>query len=330
MTGRDAPSTGSDSPDQAAVAADTAAGDELVIDLTDGARLAGTAGGIDLWADEYRTPEYLAWAIDDLRREFGDPEQRFGVYFIDGQDPRSSLGRAVELERFGDSFDNDVPLMRELYGEFEDIGETVFITVVDHQEHLPCGNIRTVRNTASHGCRILNDLQKTGENGWGLTWDEILARSDFAAESPEEILDVPTVSVAVKYQGARQADGVSKALYAGLMQQGVRGNYKTWVCSLDRIPYILVQAAAHDIMHEFDGVPGQPYYGAPDTVPLWANVWDYEYYLRKNFPESYAMYAYSVGLEDRYFFGFAEPASWVAPDPEVIDLRRYDPVLESR
>ena len=124
---------------------------------------------------------------------------------------------------------------------------------------------------------------------------------------------------------------MSKALYAGLMQQGLRSDAKTWVCSLDRIPYILVQAAAKDIMQEFDGVPGQPYYGAPDTVPLWANIWDYEYYLRTQHPDAYAMYAHSVGLDDQYFFGFAEPPTWVAPDPEVIDLRMYDPVVpESR
>jgi hypothetical protein len=308
----------------------------LVIDLTEGSTRPGVlrpgnVDGLDLWSEDYRTPEYLAWAIDDLRREFGEPDQRYGVYFIHGEDPRSGLSRSVELERFGDSFNNDVPLMRRLYGQFEDVGATEIITVVDHEEHLPCGVIRTVRNTAEYGCRILNDLQKHGEDGWGLTWDEIVARSRFAATRADEITDIPTVAVAIKYQGHRKADGVSKALYAGLMQQGLRSDAKTWVCSLDRIPYILVQAAAKDIMQEFDGVPGQPYYGAPDTVPLWANIWDYEYYLRTQHPDAYAMYAHSVGLDDQYFFGFAEPPTWVAPDPEVIDLRMYDPVVpESR
>jgi hypothetical protein len=288
----------------------------MIIDLTE-------HGDVDVWADELRTPEALAEAIASLRSEFGDPPQRFGVYFVDGLDPRSALGRAVEVERFGDSFANDVEMLRGLYGGFEQAGTTELICVVDHEEQVPCGVIRLVHNTADHGCRILNDLQADGENGWGLTWDDIVAASDFAATTPDEIIDIPTIAVAKGYQGASKIDGVSKALYSGVTQHALRSDAVTWVCSLERIPYILVQASTHDVMHEFDGVPAKPYYGAPDTVPLWANFREYEAYLRVVDPRMHAAYTRGDGL-DQYFFGWHDEPQWEPIDLEVVDLRTYD------
>ena len=304
------------------------AGDELVIDLTT-QRVAPAE--IDLWAPEWREPEYLASAIADLRFQFGSPTQRYGVYFLEGRDRRSGLGRAVEVERFADAFDNDSSTLRDLYADFEDNGATEFICVVDHEEGVPAGVIRTVRNTADRSCRTLIDLQADGENGWGLTWDEIVERSSFAAQRPEDITDIPTAAVAKAYQGAARADGVSKALYAALLQRALGSDANTWVCMLDRIPYILIQAVGRDVMNEFTGVAGKPYYGAEDTVPLWANFREYESYIRRDHPDAHALLVRSEGLLDQYFFGFPDgPPTWEPLDPEVIDLRMYEPVPESR
>ena len=253
---------------------------------------------LDVWDPKYRTPEFLSEAIDSLRAEFGNPPQRFGVYIVDGLDPRSGLGRAVEVERFGESYENDVSLLRELYGDFEDAGSTELICVVDHQEHLPCGVIRLVRNTEALGCRILNDLQAEGENGWGMTWEEIVAAADFAAVAPEEIIDIPTIAVSKAYQGHREVAGISKALYAAVFQHALRSDAQTWVCSLERVPYILVQDSSVHVMNEFRGVPSRPYYGAPDTVPLWSNFRHHEAYLRKYHPAAHAMFTFSEGLTD--------------------------------
>lgn len=267
----------------------------------------------DPWAEEYRTEEFMAGAIAELRRAHGDPEQSMGVYFLDGRDPRSSLGRAIELERFGESFANDVPLLRELYGEFENAGVTELICVVDHERGRPAGVIRTVRNTDEHGCRILNDLQKVGPNGWGLTWDEIQSRADFLATEPLEILDIPTIAVGKDFAGSRKLDGVSKALSASVLQHALRSEAVTWVCSLDRIPYQLIQAYGGDVMEEFEGIEGQPYYGAEDTVPLWCNLIPYEERLRTTRPDLYCWLIDCQGLED-YFF------AWPETLVEVIDL----------
>lgn len=256
----------------------------------------------ELWNKENWTPEFAEWAIDDLRREAGNPEQPLGVYVIDGLDPRSSLGRMVEEERFSEEFDNGPEYLKALYGEFEEAGKTKLIVVVDHEKKRPAGVIRTVINSEEHGCRILNDLQHEGENGWGLSMEEILEKSDFAAKRPEEIMDIPTIAISKDYSAAKEADGASKALCAGLFQYSLaQPEIKTWVCSLARVPYILIQEYTDNVMEEFDGVDGQPYYGDDDTVPLWSNFREYETRLKETNPTLYARYAESVGLENYSF-----------------------------
>lgn len=278
---------------------------------------------LDVWDDRYRTDEFLAAAIDELREEFGNPSERFGVYFLDGLDPRSSLGRAVEVERFGEEFANDVDMLRDLYGDFEDAGTTEMICVVDHEARRPAGVIRTVVNTAEHGCRILNDLRADGENGWGLSWDEIVAASEFAAQRPEEIIDIPTIAVSKGYGRGKEVQGVSMALFSGVCQQAQRSDAHTWVCSLERVPYQIVQAATHGVMQEFDGVDAKAYYGAPDTVPLWANFREWEAWLRRDHPSTRSLLFEAAGLTD-YFFGVRGEPRWPSTDSEVIDLRRYE------
>jgi len=257
--------------------------------------------GLGLWSSEFMTDEFEAESIRSLMEENGNPEEKFGVYIIDGKDPRSSLGRKVELERFDDEFGNGPDYMKKLYGEFEDFGLTQLLVVVDHENLRAAGVIRLVRNTAEHGCRILNDLQLVGENGWGLsTLDEVKNRADFAAETPEEILDIPTIAVSKDYGSKLTA--VSDALCAGVFQTSLKdGITKTWVCSLARIPYIIIQEKTGNAFYEFAGVPSAPYHGDTDTTPLWCNLDELFDMTKSNDPSRYQKYYEGVGLED-YFF----------------------------
>jgi hypothetical protein len=256
----------------------------------------------DLWSPEYLSREFAAESIKSLMHESGDPKEPFGVYLINGGDPRSSLGRIVELERFEKEFGNGPEFMKQLYGEFEEVDKTKFIVVVDHNKLKPAGVIRTVKNSEQYGCRILNDMQKHGDNGWGLSMSDILQRSKFAAQSPEEILDIPTIAVSEDYAGAKDLDSVSKALCAGVFQMSLNDpEVKTWVCSLARVPYILIQAYTSNCFSEFDGVPSQPYYGDTDTTPLWCNVIELADRIITEEPDIYARYHDNVGLEN-YFF----------------------------
>jgi S-adenosylmethionine decarboxylase len=254
----------------------------------------------ELWSRERMTSEFAKFAVESLLDEWRRPSQRFGVYFLSGLDVRSSLGRMVELERFADEFANDSQLLRRLYSGFELAGKTELIVVVDHELACPAGVIRTVRNSDEYGCRILNDLQATGENGWDLTMDEIRERSDFAARKADEIIDIPTIAVSKEYSGGRQASSVSQALCAGLYQRSLETDALTWVCSLDRVPYILIQEYGGGVMNEFDGVPAQPYYGSDDTTPLWCNFREYAARLEVERPDIWARFAKCEGLDD-YF-----------------------------
>jgi hypothetical protein len=267
---------------------------------------------VDLWSPDLRTETALRAAVESLRAEHGDPVQPMAMYEVAGTDPRSSLGRAVELDRFADSFDNEPELLRELYGAFEPSGQTDFLIVVDHERGRPAGAIRCVTSSADLGCPMLNDLQATGENGWGLGWDEIVRRSDFAAERPEEFIDIATLAVSREYAGSHRADGVSKALFAAVLQHAIRSDATTWVTLLDRIPYLLVQAWGMGVMREFEGVEPRPYHGAEDTTPLWCNFRPYEAQLAIDHPEQHARLMHNLELDD-YFFGWA--------DERVIDLR---------
>jgi hypothetical protein len=296
------------------VAAEHAGADapDRVIDLREAPTPEPTTAGPDLWAPEYLSAEFAADAIRSLRAQFGGPEQDFGVYYVDGLDPRSSLGRMVELERFNDQFENDADELRDLYGGFEQAGKTEIIVVVDHVGLRPAGVIRTVRHSREYGCRILNDLCADGEDGWGLSMEDVLWSSQFAARRPEDVLDIPTIAVSGAYSGGSRVDSVSKALCAGLFRRSLAGDTQTWVCSLDRVPYILIQQYTADVFSEFDGVPPRPYYGSPDTVPLWSNFRDHELRLIAEFPELHERYALGAGLED-YFLAPPEHAAAFAP-----------------
>lgn len=257
---------------------------------------------MNLWAATQLDSRRTQGAVDYLHRRAGRPSQPFGVYFVDALDPASLLGRQVELERFGAEFGNGASYLESMYGRFEQAGKTELILVVDHLAKQPAGVIRTVVNSKELGSVILNDLQSAGPNGWGLSMKDILSRSNFAAASSSEILEVATIAVARAYSGSLNVEGVSKALCAAVFQRSLaRTELLTWVCSLARVPYLLIQAYTDGVMREFDGVPSRPYHGDEDTVPLWSNFREHEEYLRRKNPALWRRYACSEGLE-KYFF----------------------------
>jgi S-adenosylmethionine decarboxylase len=254
----------------------------------------------ELWSRDRLTDDFAQFAVQSLLDEWRRPAARFGVYFLSGLDLRSSLGRMVEVERFADQFGNPPDFLRELYSEFEIAGKTELILAVDHQRERPAGVLRLIRNSDEHGCRTLNDLQATGENGWGLTMNEIHSRSSFAAGEPDEIIDIATMAVSKEYAGGRHVASVSQALCAGLYQRSLRTDALTWVCCLDRIPYILIEEYGGGVMSEFEGVRSQRYYGSDDTTPLWCNFRAHAARIVTERPDIWARFMKYEGLDD-YF-----------------------------
>lgn len=284
---------------------------------------------LDVWDPSYLDVDFQREAIRALHDEHGRPEQQFGVYLLDGLDPRSGLGRSVELERFGEAFANDRSMLRDLYGAYEDVGTTELCCVVDHVELRPAGVMRLIRNTVEYGSRTVDDLLAGGENGWSLEVEDLWDRAPLAAESLDEIVDVPTLAVARDYQSGRDVAGISRAICASVFHRVLSSGAQTMLCAFERIPAMLVQAFTGDFWNEFDGIPAKPYYGAPDTLPMWANPRDYLERIHTTRPDLYAKFVMLEGLSEKYHFAWPDgmPVSALAEEP-VIDLRERDRVAD--
>lgn len=280
---------------------------------------------VDVWDEEFLNDEYVSSAIAELHRREGSPDKPFGVYFLDGLDPRSAMGRMVEIERFNDSFANDVAFLKGLYSSYEDAGVTELVCVADHVNLKPAGVMRLIRHSTRYGCRTMDDLCATGENGWGLTADQVWAAASFAATEPEDIIDIPTLAVAHGYQSGRDLDGITRAICAGVFQRALSAGVLTMVCAFERIPSILVQAFTGNYWNEFDDVPSRPYYGAADTIPMWANPRDYEYWTRTQRQDLHDVFIGCAGLE-KYHFAWPHGVPVWSPNSEhdVVDLTRYE------
>lgn len=265
---------------------------------------------LDVWDPSFRRPAFLADAIDSLHREFGAPAERFGVYVLDGLDPRSALGRAVELERFTEAFDNDADYLRDMYADHEDLGLTSLICAVDHERRVPVGVMRLIRNTPEHWSPTLRDLLHDGENGWAMTWDEFVAKASLVGPSVDGIVDVATFAVAREYASGYRVDGVSGAICAAMFQRFVAWQTEIMICLFEEVPLIMVQAFTADFCRRFEGVDAQPYHGAPATVPVWSNPRRHERHLCDEHPEIYRRFMRFEGLEE-YFFAFPDgPSRW--------------------
>lgn len=281
---------------------------------------------VDVWSEEFINPDYVSWAISKLHERAGSPDTPFGVYFLDGLDPRAAIGRIVELERFSDSFDNDAAYLKNLYHRYELAGSTELVCVVDHENRAPAGVIRLIRHSRDHGCRTIDDLERTGPDGWGLEPGEIWRRSSLAAREPEDIVDCATLAVAYAYQGLTKAGAVSRALAAAVFNRCLEEDVLSLVCAFEHLPAKLFQAYTGNGFHPFDGVGPQPYYGAENTVPLWSNTRDWEYWIRHHRPRIHERFIGLKGFDNFHFAWPNGPLTWEPTEAEqVVDLTRYVP-----
>ena len=279
----------------------------------------------DVWSPEFFTEEFHRSAILDLIRENGSPDQPFGVYMLDALDPRSSLGRAVELERFSGEFGNYRTMLRDLYVDYEDAGTSELCVMVDHTALRPAGVIRLTRHTKEFGSRTIDDLLAQGENGWGLSIEDLWLRAPLAANDLNGIVDIPTLAVSVGYHGNSALDSISRALSACMFRRTLSSEAESIICGLDLVVASLVQSFTGHSLGEFEGIEPQPYYGSPDTIPMWINPLEQLLRFRTSEPELYGKFVLLNGLE-RYFFAWPEDtATWEEINDRVIDLRDTAP-----
>lgn len=154
----------------------------------------------------YRVEEGEARAqCADLIAERGESliGQKYGCYVIGSDDPHSNLGRFVESKVFYETFQNTPETMEEEYLPYDERSD--FYVVVDHEESLPIGVLRVIKNT-ENGLKSLEDLARVG-----VGFDKEAVCKAYELD-PERCADVGTLAVLEQYRGSNSDAGYTPSL----------------------------------------------------------------------------------------------------------------------
>lgn len=214
---------------------------------------------------EYKTlsPEEESKLIDGLVEHKKRPiEKKYAVYFVDGESEAAKLGRALEVEVFGEFFNNDEELMREEYGPYEP--NSKFLIVVDHENKKAAGVMRLISDSEA-GLKSLNDLTK---QPWSKPLDEVFSENDISRHDLPDAWDIATLAVNKDYRGKTS---VASALYHGLYKGSVEHGIKEWVAILDDKVLELLEALGL-FFERYKGIGSASYLDSPNSTPVYANV----------------------------------------------------------
>lgn len=221
-----------------------------------------------------------------IERKLSPVESRYGVYVVEHDDPAANLGRSVELEIFGEFFQNDEQLMKREYGPYEQ--NSTFIIVLDEQKGEPAGVMRLISN-GQNGLKSLNDI---GQPPWEKELDIIFQENDLNPEDLDHIWDIATLAVRKEYRGKT---AVSAALYRALYLASEKRKIEYWVAILDNnVLELLAVLGIH--FKRYEGVGPASYLGSPESTPVYGNKNEIADRLREDLPDAYAYLALGEGL----------------------------------
>ena len=278
-------------------------------------------------------------AILALMDEFGQPSQRFGIYFVPAEDPRSVIGRKVETEVLVREPGADDTRMlfgnNEDFGIFERSDLSEFVCCVDHESLMPVGASRLIRNSAEMGCPTFIEMSAEPSAGRGYSFEDLARRATFSAAEPSQIVEVASIAVYPSYRKNVGHANASVALIASIMQRLHVSSAKSYVFMLSTLVYESIQKMTAHYSQKFDGIGALHYEDWPDSELCWANVEGMKDWFRQHHPERHETIYYGQGLED-FFFGYNGAPLWGARDPdrEYLDVRKAidvrDSTLQSR
>lgn len=206
-------------------------------------------------AEEIRLVEQLA----DRRKE--PSEKRFAAYLVKGDEEAAKLAREVEVEVFGEFFDNDEGLMRQEYRKYEE--SSVFIVIVDHKSKKPAGVMRLISNSES-GLKSLNDL---AGSPWNKPIDEIFIENEISENDLDTTLDIATLAVRKDYRSKTE---VSVALYHALRIHTINTETTEFVTILDdKVLELLASIGCH--FNKYKGVQSASYLDSPSSTPVYTS-----------------------------------------------------------
>lgn len=153
--------------------------------------------------------------------------RRFVCYALAGTGTFADLGRAVELEVFGEFFGNDRAEMEREYGPYDRASR--FFVVVDRRRRHVAGVLRAVQQSEA-GLKTLQDI--AGEP-LRLPRERVLAHHGIT--DPDRCWDVGTLAVRAEYRRSALRRGtVALLLYRALYVHAVRAGIEHFVTVMDR------------------------------------------------------------------------------------------------
>jgi hypothetical protein len=273
-----------------------------------------------------RTGDDLRDLVDQVLG--GEPVEPMGVYFFGPDDPGADLARHVERVVFEQAFGNTAEMLAEEYGKYE--SNSVFLCVIDHHRRLPAGMMRIVLpDTDGCGSKTFDDI----EPFWGCSVGELARRSGY--EMPlERTWDIATLAIDPAYRGAAAAGLVGLALYQALDRSLHRCNVDWIVAVLDIPVYHLLQRVLKGIFREFDGAEALPYLGSTASLPVVADISEWEPRLLESDPSVFEVVVEGIGFEEAVRpLGPDIPtrlAQWMEELGDVAELGEFDGAIQAR
>jgi hypothetical protein len=129
-------------------------------------------------------------------------ESRLGCYKFESSSKEANLGRYVESTVFYETFGNDPILMDQEYGPYEHSSD--FYVVVDHEEKMPVGVMRIIKNSGA-GLKSLNDIKDTPLE---FTDEDVCAAYGI---DKDRCIDIATLAIVPEYRGPK-AEGIPSLL----------------------------------------------------------------------------------------------------------------------
>lgn len=236
--------------------------------------------------------EEEARLVDMLTNRNTQPsEKRYSLYLISSDDPGAALARGLEVEVFGEFFNNDETVMRAEYGPYENSSE--FLIVVDNRDKESVGVMRLIHNSDS-GLKSINDLTNPP---WNKPLNEIFEENDIQQSDLEDTLDIATLAVRKKYRGKTAANALYRALYLTTMKE----NKKEWVSILDDNVLALLEALGIHFKR-YQGVGSANYLDSPSSTPVYGNASEIAEHVEMRYPDTHRFVTLGEGTKHEVEF----------------------------
>lgn len=257
--------------------------------------------------------EELREAATAVIHAAGDPEEPFGIYFIEPASEASVLARALEQKVFLKTFGNTPDLLDEEYGRYEP--HSIFIVALDHARRLPAGMGRFTL-PSELGYKTLHDIERF----WHQDVDDVLARTGRPWDL-HRVWDAGTFAVADDYRRNSTGGMVSLGLLAAVNRAMLLTGCNRFVTVLDVNVFRTFNELLYEAYEPFPGVEPLSYLDSPLSIPCFVDADRHAPMVAAADPFLHGVLYEGVGIEAvvrNPSFGPVLALAGVAPDLDVV------------